>query len=340
MSICLSNLSADAVLELAAQKEIELVPASPDTSTFVADPAVVSESLGELTERLPHPIDLLIDSQRKRRNSSYIACHVWKGSLPRNAIFSLDEGVYVSSPEFTLLQQASQLHQANLCQLLGRYLGTWTPSESAKNGQNERAPLTSFESLNQFLLGVGHAWGKSNLRLAMAYTCDGAASAPETTLQVALSLPPELHGLGIMQPIMNYEVSLSAMAKTLYPHDSIKIDLCWRHKKFGLEYQGEGHENQLGEDYARFYAARAEGYELWYVAKEQLESATQMMYIAREVVKQIDVYVDEDVWPTQSEFQDLLDTLVGKKRPKPVSGSELHKRKAEIRTRSNWNYWQ
>ncbi|MBR3225465.1 MAG: hypothetical protein IKF78_09095 [Atopobiaceae bacterium] len=333
MSICLCNLSADTALELAAQEGRELLLASPDASTFVADMAQVRETLGDFAEKLPYPIELLVDEQTKRRRSSNAVCHVWKGPLPKNGVFELHEGVYVSSPEFTLLQQASQLHQANLCQMLGRYLGTWTPAKDKPLGQDKRAPLTSFESINEFLSGVGHAWGKRNLKMAMAYTCEGAASAPETSLQLALTLPPELHGLGIVQPIMNYEVELSAEAQRLYPHESIRIDLCWRNKGFGLEYQGEEHGNRLGEDCARCFAARKMDYELWFVAKEQLESAVQMMDIGRELANRIDADVDEETWPSEGEFQDLLDVLAGKEHPKPVGYAELRKRKAELRHR-------
>ena len=333
MSVCLCNLSADTVLELVAQRKMELVPASPDSSEFVADPALAQEALGELVTKLPKPLELLVGDPAQRRKVPNAACHVWKGPLPRNGVLALDEGVYVSSPEFTLLQQASQLHQANLCQMLGRYVGTWTPVEDKPSGQEERAPLTSFESLNEFLQGVGLAWGKASLKTAMAYTCEGAASAPETSLQLALCLPPELYGLGMSQPIMNYEVGLSTESRILYPHDSIRIDLCWRHKMFGLEYQGEEHGGRLGEDYARWFAAHNEGYELWFLAKEQLESASQLMHIARKVAGRIGERIDDRLWPTQDEFQDLLDTLAGRKHPRPLSHKDLRRRMKVLRAR-------
>ncbi|MDO4798316.1 MAG: hypothetical protein Q4A01_09910, partial [Coriobacteriales bacterium] len=109
----------------------------------------------------------------------------------------------------------------------------------------------------------------------------------------------------------------------------IRIDLCWPQALFGLEYQGDKHGNQLGQDYARWFAAREEGYELWFVAKEQLESAVQMMQIGREVAKRIGCNVDMGLWPTEGELQDLLDTLAGRKHPKPVSYSERRRRRTK-----------
>lgn len=333
MSICLCNLSADTILELVAQKRFEVTPASPDPSSFCADSQVAHEALGALVELLPNPIELLVENQLRRRHVASIIGHVWRGPWPRHSILALDEGVYVTSPELTLLQQASQLHQVNLCQMLGRYLGTWTPKLAGLSGQDNRAPLTNLEQLNNFLAEAKHARGTGNLRLAMEHTCDGAASAPETSLQLALCLPPELHGLNITRPLMNYQVNFSPQAQRLYPHESIRIDLCWPHKNFGLEYQGDEHGTQLGEDYARWFAAREEGYELWFVAKEQLESASQMMCIGREVAKRIDLDPNGWPWPTEHELQDLLNVLANQSHPKPISYDELRERRAATR---NW----
>lgn len=333
MSICLCNLTADQVLEQIAQKRIELSPAAPDPTVFVADLNFAKEELGELMDRLPVPLELLVGDAKARRRSSAMACHVWQGPLPANGFLSLGEGVYISSPEFTLLQQANQLHQANLCKMLGRYLGTWTPDANKPGGQDTRAPLTSFDALRSMLQSVGEVRGAKNLKLAMAHTCEGAASAPETALQLALCLPPELYGLNITQPIMNYEVQLSTEGCRLYAHETVRIDLCWPDKKFGLEYQGADHGNCLGEDYARWFAARERGYELWFVAKERLESAAQMLHIGREVAKRIDFPVNEIVWPTEGDLQNLLDTLMGWQHPKPVSATEMRRRHVLISKR-------
>lgn len=330
MSICLCNLSADAMLELAAQKKIDLEPAAPDPTFFCLDPGMAHDALVELECNIPKPIELMVGDPKARRNLSGTVCHVWRSRLPKGSFFAISEGVYITSPECTLAQQASQLHQANLCQMLGRYMGTWTPTNMPAS-QDERAPLTTPEAVRDYVRELGNAPGASNLKFALAYTCEGAASAPETSLQLVLCLPLELHGLGISQPTMNYEVELSSEAQLLYPRDTIRIDLCWRRKNFGLEYQGEEHGKRLGDDYARCFAAREEGYELWYLAKEQLESARQMRYIGHEVARRIDCSVDEDLWPTNSELQDLLDILAGKKYPKPVSRDEMRRRRTKIR---------
>ena len=326
MSICLCNLTADTILEQLAKKKREIEPASPDPRNFVADVETAWDNLASQEDSLPNPVELLVCTPQNRRSSEGLTCHMWNGALPRNSVYLIDEGIYVTSPEFTLLMQATQLHQASLCMMLGRYLGTWTPDPHAELGQRTRAPLTSLEQLQSFLTGVDHARGKGNLKFAMAYTCENSASAPEAALQLALSLPPELHGLALPQPIMNYELGLSSRARKLYDHENIRIDLCWHEKKFGLEYQGQEHGKSLGEDYARWFAAREEDYELWFMAKEQLASAAQMSHIGHEVAERLGVGEDDRLWPTESELQDLLDILNGRRHPKPVSYREMRKR--------------
>lgn len=66
MSVCLCNLSADLVLELVAQNKLDVSPASPDSSSFVADPTLVQNALGSLADQLPKPIDLLVGSAARR----------------------------------------------------------------------------------------------------------------------------------------------------------------------------------------------------------------------------------------------------------------------------------
>ena len=328
MSICLCGASADAVLEHMAREKIGFEPAALDPTTLSGNLTPYERALSSLDGVLPHPIELLVGNAKDRRSSSHVTCHVWRARLTSGSVLSLGDGLYVTSPELTLLHHAETLHQASVSMMLGRYLGTWTPAPESKGVQEDRAPLTTLETLSCFLRDVGRVRGGANLRLAMAYTCEGAASAPESMLQLVLSLPPELHGFGLPLPTMNYEVELSPKAQLLCGRITIRIDLCWRAKLFGLEYQGQEHGEQLGEDYARWFAAREEGYELWFLAKEQLGSARQMDYIGHEVAKRLGLDEDELLWPSVFELQELLDVMAGREHPKPVQFDELRRRRS------------
>lgn len=87
------------------------------------------------------------------------------------------------------------------------------------------------------------------------------------------------------------------------------IDVCWPGIDMGLEYQGEDHGEQLGEDYARYYALDELGYQVFYVAKEQLRSADQMLYIAAKVARKLKARPGRTGWPEKDNLQMLLDLL-------------------------------
>lgn len=59
--------------------------------------------------------------------------------------------MYVASPELNLLLQASELHVTKLCQMLGRYWGSFSTKHDEEGDLLERAPLTTEEKLLRFL---------------------------------------------------------------------------------------------------------------------------------------------------------------------------------------------
>ena len=319
MSICLSHLSADHMLEYLASIQRELEPASPAAPhQFGADPLEIELLFKENYAADGDSIDVLVLDPSHMRHLPDVNVHVWQSPLPEGALLNVDENLYVVSPEFCLLLQANELHLINLCQMLGRYLAVRVPrvQEDGTEVFVDRAPLTNEESLRAFLRSVEGAPGSVALREAMRWTCSGAASPQEVNLQLALTLPPAYGGFGLKKPIMNFKVELSSEARKLYDCECIFIDLCWPDIHEGLEYQGADHEKQLGADYARALAADCEGYRLWFVAKEQLSSAAQMDYLARRLARRLRKSLKKSAWPTLEQVQRLLDILGGHVIPK------------------------
>ena len=236
---------------------------------------------------------------------------------PENSFYHLEEGIYLPTPCFCLLQQARELHFINLCQMLGYYLGTEQIKQVTKDGilSITLPPLVTEEELWLYLEGAKGMKGVTPLRRALQYTCAGAASPQETNLQLILTLPSAYYGYGLKPPIMNYEIPLSPAARLLYDHKSCRIDLYWKEANMGLEYQGEDHGEQLGEDYARFFALNVEGKNVLYLAKEQLEDANQMNYVAHRVAAAIGANVDGPRWPEKQHTERLINILTGKQVP-------------------------
>ena len=321
MSICLCGMTADKMLELLAKNKTELETVTgARLSEFSANIDDARDVLGDYLGGVDLPIELLVGSKKMRRASDRVVTHYCSKSLPDGAIKRIDEGLYVISPELCLLEQATELHLVNLCMMLGRFMATATPDRNAEDtgGVRKRAPLTSVDRVYEFLANAKQMRGVASLREALRWTAPGAASPQETNLQLALTLPPKYGGFGLRMPEMNYKVPLEGIARELYPeHESIRIDLAWSEWGIGLEYQGEEHGAQLGEDYARYLAADASQFRLWYVAKRQLESPVEMDYLAQLVAGKIRKRINEQSWPTREHTRWLLSVLRGDVLPRP-----------------------
>jgi len=312
MSICLCHQSADQALELLAQKKELTEPAS--TAIIEGLKSGRDEVLSACNDMpsITLPIHVLIGDSANTKSEQCIKTHLWKGGFPDGAIKRISDELYVASPELCLVQQANGLSFVRLCQMLGRYLGTFSPSKESVFGFVERQPLTTEEELSNFIRTLSIKRPAGIVRQAMRWTCPSSASPQEVNLQLALSLPPTYHGFALPCPHMNYEVGLEGIAKEFcMPDKTIRIDLCWPDFGIGLEYQGEYHESQIGKDYARNLAANHMGYQLWYLANEQLVDAKQLEYIARIVARKVRKKINPKTWPTTDEVQKLLDVLSG-----------------------------
>ncbi|MGN0075918.1 MAG: hypothetical protein ACI38Z_02975, partial [Parafannyhessea sp.] len=49
------------------------------------------------------PVHVLVDAQTKKHRMSQVKAHVWSGKIPLRSFYRLEDGIYVSSPEFTVV---------------------------------------------------------------------------------------------------------------------------------------------------------------------------------------------------------------------------------------------
>lgn len=320
MSICLSHTSADRALETLAcgGQAVEMAASSAVYSFEATDSAVsaVSDELEYLLGPEARDLNLLVGTDGERHSTEKKVVHKWAGPLPEGSLAKVCDGLYISAPSFCLLQQAAELHTINLCQMLGRYLAVATP-KGGRDGKTlqKRAPLLDEAALGQYLSQFSRPRGAARVREAIRWTAARAASPQETNLQLAFTLPYAYGGFGLAKPLMNHKVTLSEKAKALCGKEECYIDLYWRGKNCGIEYQGSFHNRQIDEDYARFYALDCMGKQLLFVADAQLKDAVQMNYIARKVAKRLGKKVSRDRWPSESDLQGLLDALNGSRVP-------------------------
>ena len=330
--ICLTHGTADRLLETLAVRGAELEPASLQARDFTPNVGVMREGLRELCGTEENLINVLVGVDKDYRDGPDTMCQRFYGELPPGSILHVEEGIYVASPYLNLLLESRELHLVNLCSMLGRYLGTFSTTASGGSSDEivSRAPLVPEPELSRYLSCFKNTAGTGNLREALRFTCENAASPQEVNLQLALCLPPSCNGFALRKPVMNYPIKLDGKDRRFYDADYICIDLYWPEAGFGLEYQGEKeHKDRMVQDISRWYAALQKGIELWFVTKEQLGNAAAMDCIAREVARRTRKRVNEQTWPTIDEAQLLLDVL----RSGKWLNSDERLRKREVRRR-------
>ena len=239
------------------------------------------------------PVDVLIFDERERRRSRDVRCHTWKTLLPANAFFSA-RGVYVSSPEFTFLQLASELTVAQLvalgCELCGTYV--LLPRDVTHPGALDElpkrsCPLTNVGKLREFMECLGRANGKIKANRALKYVIDGSRSPMETMAYMLLCLPPMLGGYGLPKPVMNAEIKLDDEARALALRRKCYGDLCWPDARppLDVEYHGEVHVGgaQMKSDVGRELAIEHMGWRVMTITSPQVFDSGRFDTFARDV---------------------------------------------------------
>lgn len=314
--ICLTHGSADKLLERCAVTGVELEPCDLCPQDFRADTAFASDVLANQHGATKDWLNLLVGRQCDRRDSSTVSSHCYEGRVSPGSILHYGEGVYVASPNFNLLLQSADLHVVQLAQLLGRYWGTFSTEVDKDGFLLERAPLTSEVELSHYLAGIRGVHGVGNLRSALKYTCEHAASPQEVNLQLILCLPYACNGFALPKPQMNHRIDLEREERAFYDASHIRIDLYWPKARFGLEYLGEKeHRGRMIEDVSRWYAAHKGKVELWPVTKAQLQDPVAMNFIARKVATRVHRKPSESAWPTLDETELLIGVLFGGAMP-------------------------
>ena len=227
-----------------------------------------------------HPVDVLVFNEEERRRSKSVKCHAWKIALPAGS-FCRARGEFVSSPEFTFLQMASELSIEQLvalgCELCGSYV--LLPKHVVHPGSLDEmpkrvSPLTNTARIAEFLEGVGKANGKAKAKRALQYVIDGSRSPMETMVYMLLCLPIKLGGYGLPKPEMNASIELDEEARAIAQRRHCEGDLCWPDARppFDIEYHGEVHvgSEQMKSDVGRELGIEHMGWRVMTVTSPQV----------------------------------------------------------------------
>ena len=208
------------------------------------------------------PLELLVARPSTRRVSNIKRCSVWGALLPSGSFVRVGSRLYVSTPEFLLLQMAATLPLIDLTVFAYELCGFYARSHWGFAASERCRPLTSVRTLSSYTSRVKDAPGIKRLRRSLRFVVDGSASPMETIVVLLLCLPRSLGGYGLPFPKMNGRVDVPMGLRDTLGGSYILCDAYWCAARFAVEYDGRlYHEgsDRVHRDYARSNSLRALG---------------------------------------------------------------------------------
>ena len=230
------------------------------------------------------PLGVLVSTDSHRRQLLGITHHLWQGPLFPKALYRINtaqtaEPLYVVSPELHFLLRCRETHTPAQALLLALQLcGTYELRPDTPEGFMSRpVPLTCAQSLRNAAQWLpSGARGHKIARYAASLALDGSASPRESGFAAFAITSRRLGGAGLPAPRLNFEKSLSPLAKTHLPQRaSIRYDFYWPEKHLACEYDSSWwHSDSLraGADDQRRLAARTLNDDLIGVARQTLST--------------------------------------------------------------------
>lgn len=247
-----------------------------DAARTVRDLSYVERAGLRLPDPTPEtPLNLLAPSAERRSTVASVHTTVWRKELPAGSLVKGNEYASIASPELLFVQMARELSLPELVELGMELCGTYRLACAQYDTRFDLAPLTTVLKLKQFIGRADGIPGVAQAQAALKHIAPNSASPMETVLYLLLCLPRRLGGYAFPQPTLNGEVKIKAAGKRYTLRKSSRPDLCWKSKKFDLEYQGQTHEEveSRAEDSMRRKALEKMGYTVFELTYKELADA-------------------------------------------------------------------
>lgn len=231
------------------------------------------------------PTDCSVPAASKRSKAAGFRAHVMSYSVVPYAVRVTDD-VYVVTPELCFVQVASRLSLARLLLFGFSICGTY--GVSSDGSLFRRGALTHVSAIAALAERLPSHEVPRQVRVALRFLLDGAASPSETRLCLLLMLSSAYGGFGLPRPVLNAPVVLSDASRAIYPHRECRADLYWPGVKLDLEYNGQAeHAGRGEEDSARASALAIEGVRVIAVTRRQVNSPSVFEALAKKLGKLI-----------------------------------------------------
>ncbi|MDR2956650.1 MAG: hypothetical protein LBU61_00525 [Coriobacteriales bacterium] len=255
----------------------------------------------EILSSLSLPIDVLVASEGARRPSQWFYPHIFRGTVPDNGFVSVEDEIFVCSPELVFLQLGNVLSLLELIEtgyeLCGRFAIVSSeekqddvasdrpePDATAQSKLIECQQLTSVAKLKAFIERMPGQKGRSRCLRALRYIADDSASPMEIKLAMLLCLPYKLGGYGLPLPELNYHVYPGKAVRGSLDRSFYSCDLYWPEHKLAVEYDSDQFHSateHIASDSRKRTALAMLGVDVVTVTRTQVRSFVQLENVAK-----------------------------------------------------------
>ena len=237
MAVCICGPSALEVLRASGRLAPELLerPRTSKVCDFDIPPLPLLADDLERFGAKTRPFHVLVPDGVHHSHTRKDVCRHVKSKVPAKSLVQLGRGVYVTSPELTFCDLATQpeFDEIELAQVCYELCGTYVldPDADSWTGYTELpTPLTSREAIARVLGRLGPVRGTVVARRAVAAALDRSNSPMETVLASLMTMPRRLGGLGLSGASMNHPIQTSVGPR--------RVDVAFPELKVGFEYKG------------------------------------------------------------------------------------------------------
>ena len=232
------------------------------------------------------PLHVEAPCSEARRTNGVVTSFVHSRKAPSDAFVKVGEGFYVATPEYTLLQRASELARgsasrnfgsealAKMAVICSEFCGVYVVDESVPFGLLRRQALTSASECVEFLSECGHSRSAAAdlFKRAIGLTCGPCASPMEIAGGVLACSPRSTGGYGLGKAEFN-----RALGKAKADSDRAaakRMDIYFPAQRTALEYKGvAAHAGSLDQDAIREAQLLAENITVVTISRAQLATS-------------------------------------------------------------------
>lgn len=223
------------------------------------------------------PLHVLVPQKSMRHRGKALICHVLPKGIPQES-FQTIQNIPIICPELCFLLAAEHLSVPDLALLATDLCGTYAINEQAPYGQIDRHPITSVQSIINYLQHVHQVNGITNAKSAIRFAMDKSHSPMESKLAVTAFLALRFGGFSAGRPKLNAIVHLSSSGQKHFGTESCCVDLLWEKQRVVVEYDSDlVHSSavQIRKDKRKANALKMSGYSVINVTKDYFRNYSE-----------------------------------------------------------------